>query len=143
MGTRDKKKSHYERGRIFWARLKELSDSGKLYRIENRKELNKSVGASSAWASGLIRRGVLSESVHHFDDLGKPVYRYSLTGKEPDYNHAWKRFRKVDTIWLNESLNTIRSVEITRGDITIKVDVPDWKSAIKVIKDILEQVNDN
>ena len=84
MGNKDKKMSNQERGKILWAKLLDVEKSGKLYKAESRKDLAEMVGWYASWVGGLIHRGFLTESIHHYNDYGAPVYRYALTGRTPD-----------------------------------------------------------
>lgn len=143
----EKKLTNRERGKLLYERLKECDANGKLNLASNRKEVSNLVGGNLPWVNGMISRRYLTETLQGFNN-GKPTYEYHLTGKEPNYDYTRKRRREVvkperdAVIWqeteeIQTNVATPIKIEITRGDMTIKVEMDDSEQVGKLITTIL------
>ena len=143
----EKKLTNRERGKLLYARLKECDANGKLNLASNRKEVSNLVGGNLPWVNGMIGRRYVTETLQGFDN-GKPVYEYHLTGKEPNYDYTRKRRREAVkperevVIWqeaekMQTNVATPIKIEITRGNMTIKVEMSDSEQVGKLITTIL------
>lgn len=147
------------KGKILFARLKELDESGVLSKAQTRADVARLAGypeerakAGYAWVSNLIRRGHLAETIQEWTPSGKIIAEYHLTGSQPLYNYEeakQRRAKKEEAIreWekqqdnmpiLEEKKPTNIKIEITRGDITIKVEMEDHEQASKLITTIMK-----
>ena len=120
--------------------------------------------AGYAWISNLIRRGHVSETIHEWTPSGRMVAEYHTTGSMPDYGYeevgrrkamkekvasewtAWqnKEASKQTKQWIEPPIverattNTPIKIEITRGDMTIKVEMDSHEQASKLITTIMK-----
>lgn len=152
-----------ERGKLLFSRLQELDNSGMLSKAKSRADVATMVGytteqakAGYSWVSNLIRRGNLSETILEWSPSGKMIAEYHVV-KSPDYDYQETK-RRTDsrkkraehvveelTRWqeqapiLEEEKPTTDSIkiEITRGDITIKVEMDNHEEASKLITTIM------
>lgn len=159
--TQDKMKKDLgvrEKGKILFERLKELDTDGTLSKAQTRADVARLVGypeerakAGYAWVSNLIRRGHLAETIQEWTPSGRIIAEYHLTGSQPIYGYEEvdKRRAKKEEIareWkkqqdnmpiLEEKKPTSIKIEITRGDMTIKVEMEDHEQASKLITTIM------
>ena len=124
-----------EKGRVLFARLQELEADGTLSKAKTRADVARLVGYSEerakagyAWVSNLIRRGHVSETIQEWTPSGKMVAEYHTTGTMPDYGYEEVNRRKPTNI----------KIEITRGDMTIKVEMDSHEEASKLITTIMK-----
>lgn len=81
-----------QRGKLRWAKLKELEDGGKLSHATNRQEVAEMLGATKeygpeyTWVSNLIKRGNMREILTGFGDDNRPIYEYHTTSNVPEYD---------------------------------------------------------
>lgn len=157
--------THTEKGKLRWARLKELDHSGELSFVKSRRELATAAGYSEkeqitkgiSWIYRLIKNGCVTETLLGFNnDTKTPEYEYHLTGKEPVYERGRPKAspeddtEKPQRIWLTkeeaEQLPQIPSIilddsaikaTISKGDISITVELKNSKQAGEFIKEIL------
>lgn len=120
--------------------------------------------AGYAWVSNLIRRGHLSETIREWTPSGKMVAEYHTAGSVPDYgyeevnrrNAKKEKIAREWTAWQNKEASkqtkqwveppiveraTISKpikIEITRGDMTIKVEMDSHEGASKLITTIMK-----
>lgn len=85
-------KSHYQKGKARFQRLKDLAENGELESCKNRLDLcdkmgfeRKISGTGYNWLSMQIRKGYLGEELLRYNKQNSGEYRYYLTGKEPNY----------------------------------------------------------
>lgn len=160
--TQDKMKkdmSVREKGKVLFARLKELDADGTLSKAKTRADVARLVGYSEerakagyAWVSNLIRRGHLSETLQEWTPSGKMIAEYHVTGSMPDYGYEevnrrkamkekvaeeWKKWQDKMPV-LSEEKPTNIKIEITRGDMTIKVEMDSHEEASKLITTIMK-----
>ena len=160
--TQDKMKkdmSVREKGKVLFARLQELEADGTLSKAKTRADVARLVGyseerakASYAWVSNLIRRGHLSETLQEWTPSGKMIAEYHVTGSMPDYGYEevnrrkaikekvaeeWKKWQDKMPV-LSEEKPTNIKIEITRGDMTIKVEMDSHEEASKLITTIMK-----
>lgn len=165
-----------EKGKILFAKLKDLDDSGMLSKAKSRADVATLVGyteerakAGYSWVSNLIRRGNLRETILEWSPSGKMIAEYHVA-KSPDYDYQetkrrkeakkerayeWTRWQdKVAAGYIPEapkpqvydekqvaSETTIVlpiRIEITRGDMTIKVEMGNHEEASKLITTIMK-----
>lgn len=154
-----------QKGRIMFARLKELEADGTLMKAKTRADVARLVGypeerakAGYSWVSNLIVRGHLSETIREWTPSGKMMAEYHTTDTMPDYGYEEVKRRKnkkkrgqqtAKAKMLNE-LQKIQSeapvlveskpikIEITRGDTTIKVEMDGYEQASKLITTIMK-----
>ena len=153
-----------QRGKLLFSRLQELDNNGMLSKAKNRADVATMVGytaeqakAGYSWVSNLIRRGNLQEIVQEWTPSGKMVAEYHI-GKTPDYDYQEtkrrrdSRKKRVEQVakelvyWQGQApilteekpaINPIK-IEITRGDITIKVEMDSHEEASKLITTIMK-----
>lgn len=156
-----------EKGKVLFARLQELEDDGTLSKAKTRADVARLVGypeerakAGYAWVSNLIRRGHVSETIQEWTPSGKMIAEYHTTGSVPDYGyeeanrrrakkkkHAEQIAKKQAPILEYDTTPQVIErarvsdpikIEITRGDITIKVEMDDSERASKLITTIIK-----
>lgn len=145
-----------EKGKVLFARLQELEEDGTLSKAKTRADVARLVGypeerakAGYAWVSNLIRRGYLSETIQEWTPSGKMVAEYHTTGSMPDYGYEEVKRRKEkkkaianvaeEAIkWERSVANTPIKMEITKGDITIKVELAEVEQATNLITTIMK-----
>lgn len=157
--TRDKMNKNMsvrEKGKVLFARLQELEEDGTLSKAKSRADVARLVGypeerakAGYAWVSNLIRRGHIRETILEWTPSGKMVAEYHTTGSMPDYGyeevnrrkHKKQAIAKVaeETIEREKVIaNTPIKMEITKGDITIKVELAAVEQATNLITTIMK-----
>ena len=120
--------------------------------------------AGYAWVSNLIRRGHVSEIIQEWTPSGKMVAEYHTTGSMPDYGYEevnrrkakkekvaeeWKKWQDKEATkqtkqWIEPpiveraTINKPIKIEITRGDMTIKVEMDSHEEASKLITTIMK-----
>lgn len=119
--------------------------------------------AGYAWVSNLIRRGHMSETIQEWTPSGKMVAEYHTTGSMPDYGYEEVRRRnakkKVDEEWkkwqdkeatkqteqlveppIVERATVSRpiKIEITRGDMVVKIELDNSEQAGTLVLSILK-----
>ena len=165
-----------EKGKVLFARLKELEEDGTLSKAKSRADVARLVGYSEerakagyAWVSKLIRRGHVSETIQEWTPSGKMVAEYHMTGSMPDYGYeevgrrkAKKKVGRELRRWqdkveagyipqvpepqvydekqvaIDTKITTPIKIEITRGDITIKVEMEDYEQVTNLITTIMK-----
>lgn len=145
-----------EKGEILFARLQELEEDGTLSKAKSRADVARLVGyteerakAGYAWISNLIRRGHVSETIQEWTPSGKMVAEYHTTGSTPDYGYEEVNRRKrkkqaiakvaEETIEREKVIaNTPIKMEITKGDMTIKVELAEVEQATNLITTIMK-----
>lgn len=161
------KKSSKMSSREMFERLQELEKSGELKKAECRSDLVRLIGFSDkkagyTWVVNWIRRGHIRETEIErvgFGSSAKVIARYSLTGSEPMFRDDTAKVMprkknqkpyKVIELKKSETINapeveivdvpTVKyiSIEITRGDLIIKLEMPDYEKAGELIKTILK-----
>ena len=153
-----------QRGKLLFSRLQELDNNGMLSKAKNRADVATMVGytaeqakAGYSWVSNLIRRGNLNETILEWTPSGKMVAEYHI-GKAPDYDYQETRRRRDSrkkraeqvakelVHWQEQApilteekptTNPIK-IEITRGDMTIKVEMDSHEEASKLITTIMK-----
>ena len=153
-----------ERGKLLFARLQELDDNGTLSKAKSRADVATMVGytaertkAGYSWVSNLISRGNLRETILEWSPSGKMIAEYHVI-KSPDYDYQETKRRKdskkkrVEQVtrelidWQKQApilaeekpaTNPIK-IEITRGDMTIKVEMDSHEEASKLIATIMK-----
>lgn len=165
-----------DKGKLLFARLKELDDDGTLSKAKSRADVARLVGyseerakAGHSWVSNLIRRNNLSETILNFTPSGKMEAEYHVVSS-PDYDYQETKRRKDAkkeraqewTRWQDKvaagytpqapepqvydekqvagdtKIITPIKIEITRGDMTIKVEMDSHEEASKLITTILK-----
>ena len=147
-----------EKGRVLFARLQELEADGTLSKAKTRADVARLVGYSEerakagyAWVSNLIRRGHIRETILEWTPSGKMITEYHTTGSTPDYGYeevnrrrAKKEAGQQTSQWPEPSVierarvsNPIK-IEITRGDISIKVEIDGYEQANKLITALMK-----
>lgn len=165
-----------EKGKVLFARLKELEADGTLSKAKTRADVARLVGYSEerakagySWVSNLISRGHISETIQEWTPSGKMIAEYHTTGTMPDYNYGEASRRKakkkvgqelrrwqdkveagyipqapiLDYDTTPQVIERARvgnpvKIEITRGDMTIKVEMEDHEQASKLITTIMK-----
>lgn len=120
--------------------------------------------AGYAWVSNLIRRGHVSETIQEWTPSGKMVAEYHTTGSMPDYGYEEVKRRNAKkekiasewTAWQNKeaskqtkqwieppiveraTINKPIRIELTRGDMTIKVEMENHEQASNLITTIMK-----
>lgn len=120
--------------------------------------------AGYAWVSNLIRRGHVSETIREWTPSGKMVAEYHTTGSAPDYGYEevsrrkakkekvaeeWKKWQDKEATeqtkqWIEPpiieraTISKPIKIEITRGDMTIKVEMDSHEEASKLITAIMK-----
>ena len=152
----NKKMSVREKGKVMFARLQELEADGTLSKAKTRADVARLVGyteerakAGYSWVSNLISRGHIRETILEWTPSGKMVAEYHTTGSMPDYGYeeANRRKRKKQAIAkvAEETIerekviaNTPIKMEITRGDMTIKVELAEVEQATNLTTTIMK-----
>ena len=146
-----------EKGKVLFARLQELEDDGTLSKAKTRADVARLVGYSEerakagyAWVSNLIRRGHVNETIQEWTPSGRMVAEYHTTGSMPDYGHEEAKRRKAKKENISNEWQKLQSnmpmpiedksikIEITRGDMAIKVETGNHEGVIKLITTILK-----
>lgn len=120
--------------------------------------------AGYSWVSNLIRRGHVSETIQEWTPSGKMIAEYHTTGSVPSYGYeeAGRRKAKKEKIaeeWKKRqdkeaseqtkqrveapiieraTISKPIKIEITRGDVTIKVEMDSHEEASKLITTIMK-----
>lgn len=145
-----------EKGRVLFARLQELEADGTLSKAKSRADVARLVGypeerakAGYSWISNLISRGHVSETIQEWTPSGRMVAEYHTTGSTPDYGYGEAGRRRAkkqaiakaaeETIKREKVIaNTPIKVEITKGDMTIKVEFAEVEQATNLITTIMK-----
>lgn len=157
-----------QKGRIMFARLKELEADGTLMKAKTRADVARLVGypeertkAGYSWVSNLIVRGHLSETIREWTPSGKMMAEYHTTDTMPDYGYEEVNRRKnkkkrgqqitkaeIPSVYSDNqiepqiieraTINKPIKIEITRGDTTIKVEIDGYEQASKLITTIMK-----
>lgn len=157
-----------EKGKILFARLQELDEDGTLSRAKTRTDVARLVGyprerakAGYAWVSNLIRRGHMTETIRGYSPSGVADCEYHLAGSHPDYGYeeqGRRRARKTAVAKMAEEAvrqglveqmpvldNLVAQtkmvatkVEITKGDMIIKVEFAEVEQATNLITTIMK-----
>ena len=141
-------------GRLRFERLKEAENEGLLGKVETRIGVARLVGFTDAqyktgysWVSNLVTRKHLSETIRGFDEHGRARYEYHIIG-DPTYTVVRKKSNKnsktvkpqnVAISVKTEERQTVCKLEITKGETTIKVELPTTQDVISVITNVLER----
>lgn len=162
-----KRLSNREKGKLRYDRIKELEDQGLLVKASNRKDIARMGGYTSqqnkqgaSWVSNLIKSGYLTETLLGRSSNGKKLFEYHMTDKTPSYGRRKTTEQAEDKPRVREnSLSTHPQgldnsdmlsktkrrveqapikIEITRGDISIKVEIDGYEQANKLITAILK-----
>ena len=157
--TQDKMKKNMsvrEKGKILFARLQELEEDGTLSKAKSRADVARLVGypeerakAGYSWISNLISRGHMSETIQEWTPSGKMIAEYHTTGSMPAYGYEEVGRRKAkkqaiakvaeETIEREKVIaNTPIKMEITKGDMTIKVEFAEVEQATNLITTIMK-----
>lgn len=152
----NKNMSVREKGKILFARLQELEADGTLSKAKSRADVARLVGypeerakAGYSWISNLISRGHVSETIQEWTPSGKMVAEYHTTGSMPAYGYEEVGRRKAkkqaiakvaeETIEREKVIaNTPIKMEITKGDMTIKVEFAEVEQATNLITTIMK-----
>lgn len=136
-----------ERGKIMYEKLKNASDNGALEKAKTRGDVAELVDGTRSWVSGLIERGFLREVLYTYEN-GLPAYKYNLTGKEPNYDYVKKTISATQTETISTAAETqttvtnkeqlLCKVEITKGDILIKLELSDYDKIGELVTTILK-----
>ena len=136
-----------ERGKIMYEKLKNASDNGALEKAKTRGDVAELVDGTRSWVSGLIERGFLREVLYTYEN-GLPVYKYNLTGKEPNYDYVKKTISAAQTETINTAVETQMTdgnkeqlpckVEIAKGNILIKLELSDYDKIGELVTTILK-----
>ena len=154
-----------ERGKLLFSRLQELDNNGMLSKAKSRADVATMVGytaerakAGYSWVSNLISRGNLRETILEWSPSGKMVAEYHVI-KSPDYDyqetkrrkdskkkHAeervideWQKLkRQMSTLGEEKPTTNPIKIEITRGDMTIKVEMDNHEEASKLVTTIMK-----
>lgn len=120
--------------------------------------------AGYAWVSNLIRRGHLEETIREWTPSGKMVAEYHVADSSPDYGYEevnrrkalkekvaeeWKKWQDKEAseqtkqqieapIIERATISKPIKIEITRGDMTIKVEMDSHEEASKLIATVLK-----
>lgn len=158
----EKKKSKMSSKEMF-EKLKELYRTGELEKAECRSDVVRMLGFKDhsvgyTWVVNWIRRGYIKESELNRIGIGssaKVIAKYSLTGAEPtmykkdDINAKVVKKTIVpekpayikpvaDRVYpMPEEEKSIK-IEITKGELTIKLEAPDYESAGELVKTLLK-----
>lgn len=145
-----------EKGKVLFARLQELDSDGTLSKAKTRADVARLVGyteerakAGYAWVSNLIRRGHIRETILEWTPSGKMVAEYHTTGSAPDYGYEEVNRRKAkkqviakvaeEAIEREKVIaNTPIKMEITKGDMIIKVEFAEVEQATNLITTIMK-----
>lgn len=153
-----------QKGKLLFARLQELDNDGTLSKAKNRADVATMVGytderakAGYSWVSNLISRGNLRETILEWTSRGRIIAEYHVV-KSPNYDHQETKRRKdskkkrAEQVarelinWQKQTpilaeekpaTNSIK-IEITRGDMTIKVEMNNHEEASKLITTIMK-----
>lgn len=148
-----KKETLRERGKVLYTKLKALEESGELALAKNRNNVAKMTGATRTWVCGMIERGFLNEKLEDYVN-GLPVYKYRLTGKEPNYDYVKKNRNfspqnqtkgqyeePTQTVGATknyvDAIKNNYTVEFSRGDISAKLEASSQEEIIRIIKEVL------
>ena len=105
--------------------------------------------AGYSWVSNLISRGHIRETILEWTPSGKMVAEYHTTGSMPNYTYEEVGKRKAkkqaiakvaeETIEREKVIaNTPIKMEITKGDMTIKVEFAEVEQATNLITTIMK-----
>lgn len=152
----NKSMSVREKGKVLFARLQELEADGTLSKAKSRADVARLVGYSEerakagySWISNLISRGHVSETILEWTPSGKMVAEYHTTGSMPSYGYEEVNRRKrkkqaiakvaEETIERERVItNTPIKMEMTKGDMTIKVEFAEVEQATNLITTIMK-----
>lgn len=141
------------KGKMQYDKLCELYKQGALKNISSRLELSELVGCEGpkgkriSWVSNMLARGYLKEIKTTLYD-GSIMREYVVTSKKPEYDLAKARkARKNNTqCEIKEQPQAIEEVakqtpikiEVSKGDMVIKIEMFDCKEAVELAKQLLK-----
>lgn len=149
-----------QKGKILYTRLMKLSNdnSGELKGLTSREAVAKAVGGTRCWVSGLISRGYLKETLdYYYGD--RAMFKYKLTDLVPDYDYTKSGIRtakdveepkpieepviinRAEPVVQDKTTDETIKVEVSRGDITVKVEFIDYNKVGELITTILKGGN--
>lgn len=159
----NKNMSVREKGKVLFARLQELEADGTLSKAQSRADVARLVGypeerakAGYSWVSNLISRGHIRENILEWTPSGRMVAEYHTTGSTPDYGYgeAKRRKAKKQTRQISQvpapqvydggqvaggaKIMTPIKMEITKGDVTIKVEFTEVEQVTDLIATIMK-----
>lgn len=139
--------SNREKGALRWQRLNDFENRGLLIKASNRKAVAQIGGYTSAqckqgasWVSNMIKNGYMLEEFVGTMPSGRKIYKYSLTGKQPNFKRGRKSVGKdkvaMPAVKIPVSANDgIGRLEIVKDGLTIKLELP-----YAQIKELLTQI---
>ena len=164
----DKPMSVRAKGKVLFARLEELEKDGTLSKAETRADVARLVGysherakAGYSWVSNLISRRHINETIREYTPSGRAVCEYHLTGTRPDYGYEERSRHKqrkeaiakvaretvrqglaepmpvLDDLATQTSIAATK-VEISKGDIIIKLELCDADTLVGLVKQLLK-----
>lgn len=157
----EKKKSNVSSKDVF-EKLKTLAQNGELNKAECRADVVRMLGFKDyktgyTWVVNWIRRGHLKETELRRIGLGscaKVIARYTLTGSEPMYRKGDAGIKVINRTISTKNVvkeepvaNRVYSIptneppikiEITKGELTIKLEAPDYERAGELVKTLLK-----
>ena len=100
-----------------------------------------------SWVSNLVTRGHLSETIRGFDEHNKATYEYHIIDN-PTYTIRRGKTKRNNQVKVSKPERIMTSVtevndqrtyklEITEGDMSIKVELPTAQDVITVITNVL------
>ena len=143
-----------EAGRLRFERLKEAEEEGLLANVSTRIGVAKLAGFTDeryktgySWVSNLVTRGHLSETIRGFDEHNKATYEYHIIDN-PTYTIRRGKTKRNNQVKVSKPERIMTSVtevndqrtyklEITEGDMSIKVELPTAQDVITVITNVL------
>ena len=159
----NKNMSVREKGKVLFARLQELEADGTLSKAQSRADVARLVGypeerakAGYSWVSNLISRGHIRETILEWTPSGRMVAEYHTTGSTPDYGYGEAKRRKAkkqarqisqvpepqvysgEQIAGGAKIMTPIKMEITKGDVTIKVEFTEVEQVTDLIATIMK-----
>lgn len=157
----EKKKSKVSSKEMF-EKLKELYRTGELDKAECRSDVVRLLGFKDynvgyTWVVNWIRSGYIKEKEIERVGIGssaRVIAKYSLTGAEPKYRKEDTKVKvsnkttetkkpvKIEPVAdkvypMPEEEKSIK-IEITKGELTIKLEAPDYESAGELVKEVLK-----
>lgn len=147
------KMSSREKGKIQYDKLCELYEQGALKRVPSRLKLGRLAGYEGpnhkcvGWVNNMLVRGYIDEKLISLPN-GTITREYSITDKKPEYNLAKARIEKrrkpqpiEETVELPNAVETTGTpikIEVSKGDMVVKMELFNDKEAVELVKQLLK-----
>lgn len=149
------------KGVILYNKLKELDESGRLSLARNKHEVARLCGYTNDkkgwnWASNMVKKGALIETVIGYLPNGKMEYEYHVGNRAPKVPNADKILEEREKLWLPKAereaerkketmvkamAEDIKSsspkITVKYGELSFEIDKNNYEFALNLIHDLI------